>query len=220
MITTKKIPSAIIFFGPDGSGKTTQADLLVKELRRNGVRTRKLWLRSLHTLAFIISKIAMHALSLENVYQFRARYSHRRFFRGIWHSIEFSSILPLILFRFRLPIMQGYTIVAERYVIDWIVSLSYVSHNEKLVDSPIAKTALKFIPKNSVLIYIDATYDTIVSRGRREDSLDYIEFQRRLYKKIADRLGAVIIDTSDKSVQEVHRLICQYSLDSRPQKRK
>jgi thymidylate kinase len=207
------MPAAIIFFGPDGSGKTTQADMLVNELRKNGLRTRKLWLRSLHTLAFVISKVAMKAMNLPTVYEFRARYSHKRFFREIWYAIEFSSILPLIFAKFRMPLLRGETVVAERYVIDWIVSLSYVSRNESLLDSRLAKAVLRFIPKNALLIYIDATYDAIRSRGRTEDSFDYIEFQRRCYKKIAQKLNSVIIDTSNKSVQEVHKLICQYSLN-------
>jgi thymidylate kinase len=212
MITTKKIPSAIIFFGPDGSGKTTQADMLVKELERNGIKTRKLWLRSLHTLAFIISKLAMHTLKLDTVYEFRAKYSHRRSFRRIWYAIEFISILPLILLRFRLPLMRGYTIVAERYVIDWIVSLSYLSRNELMLESLLAKSVLKFIPQSSILIYVDATFEAIYSRGRREDSREFIEFQRAFYAKLARQLNATIVDTSDKSLSEVHNLICRHAL--------
>jgi len=215
IITTNKIPAAIIFFGPDGSGKTTQANLLVEELRKNRIKTRKLWLRSLHTLAFVVSGIAMHVLRLDSVYEFRARYSHKRLFRRFWYAIEFVSILPLILFRFHLPIRRGYTIVAERYVLDWIVSLSYLSRNESMLDSFLAKTVLRFIPKNSILIYIDASYDAICKRGRKEDSFEFIDFQRRTCAKIASMLSSVVIDTSDKSVQEVHELICHFALEAR-----
>ena len=212
MTTTRKIPSAIIFFGPDGSGKTTQADMLVKELNTSGVKTKKLWLRSLHTLAFLISKLAMQLLHLDSVYEFRAKYSQKRSFRRIWYAIEFLSILPLILVRFRLPLLRGYTIVAERYVIDWIVSLSYLSHNELMLDSLLARSVLKFIPKGANLIYMDATYEAILSRGRSEDSKEFIEFQRTLYTRIASMLNATIVDTSDKSIREVHDLICHHMI--------
>jgi thymidylate kinase len=213
MITTnRKVPRSIIFFGPDGSGKTTQAEMLVTELRKNGIKTRKLWLRSLHTLAFIISRIAMSMLNLRNVYEFREKYSHRKSFRVLWYAIEFVSILPLVVFRFRIPLMRGYTIVAERYVIDWIVSLSYVSRNESLLYSRLAKMALTLIPKDSVLIYIDASYDAILSRGRNEDSFEFIEFQRRSYAIIARMLSATVIDTSDKSLQEVQKLVRDQTL--------
>jgi len=212
MITTRKIPSAIIFFGPDGSGKTTQAEMLVNLLNRNGVKTRKLWLRSLHTLAFVISTIAMHLLHLNSVFEFRQKYSHKKSFRRVWYAIEFLSILPLIVLRFRLPLLRGYSIVAERYVIDWIVSLSYLSRNELMLDSLLAKIVLKFIPRGSVLIYIDATFDTIYSRGRTEDSREFIDFQRKFYTKIAQMLDATTIDTSEKTVNEVHELICRHML--------
>jgi thymidylate kinase len=210
MITTSKVPQVIIFFGPDGSGKTTQANLLIQSLRKNGVKTTKLWLRSLHTLAFMISKLAMHTLHLQDVYEFRARYSHNKHFARVWYAIEFLSILPLVLMKLRFPLMRGHTIVAERYVIDWIVALSYATHNELLVDSLSGKAALKLIPKNSLLIFIDAKYDAIRSRGRVEDSYEFIEFQRQLYHKIARRLNATIIDTSDKSIQDAHESILHH----------
>lgn len=41
MIITKKMPNAIIFFGPDGSGKTTQADMLVKDLQSSFSKSSK-----------------------------------------------------------------------------------------------------------------------------------------------------------------------------------
>ena len=186
--------------------------MLVEELKRNGIKTRKLWLRSLHTLAFMISKLAMHLLHLDSVYEFRAKYSHKPSFRRIWYVIEFISILPIIMLRFRLPLICGYTVVAERYVIDWIVSLSYVSHNELMLDNLLARTVLKFIPKGSTLIYIDAPYEVIYSRGRRIDSREFIEFQRSLYGKIARLLNATVVDTSDKNIREVHDLIYHHTL--------
>ena len=216
MIITSKLPPAIIFFGPDGSGKTTQADLLVHELRINGIKTKKVWLRSLHTLAYVISNFAMHILDLQDIYEFRAKYSNMKSFRKMWHLIEFISILPLILFKFHLPLSRGYTLVAERYVIDWIVSLSYVSRNESLLDSSLAKSALRFIPRNSLLIFIDANYDALCSRGRKEESFEFIEFQRRLYAKIALMLNSVVIDTSDKNKQQVHKIICHHALKLYP----
>jgi len=216
MITTSKMPKAIIFFGPDGSGKTTQADLLVKDLEKNGVRTKRLWLRSLHTLAFVISKLAMRILDLKDVYEFRSKYSRRRSFRSIWYIIEFISIIPLVLLKFRIPLSIGYTVVAERYIIDWMVSVSYASRNELFIDSLIARLAFKLIPKQSLLIFIDASYDAIRLRGRTEDSFEFIQFQRTLYARIANKLNSLVINTSDKTLPEVHELISQYALQVSP----
>src|SRR5207247_7153962 len=107
---------------------------------------------------------------LESDYDFRPKYSQITYCKPVWYAIEFISILPLVLFRFYLPLARRQTVVAERYVIDWVVSLSYASSNESLLDSILAKAVLRFMPKDSLLIYIDADYDTIYARGRREDS--------------------------------------------------
>jgi thymidylate kinase len=216
MLTTRKAPKVLIFFGPDGSGKTTQADMMVTDLKKNGMKVSKLWLRSLHTLAFVISRVAMQVLGLSSVYEFRTKYAHSKVFRSFWFGIEFISILPLIYWKLQIPLLKGESIVAERFVIDWIVSLSYVSRNESMVNGKLAKLALKFIPKNAELVFIDASYDVIQSRGRREDTKEFIEFQRKLYSKIAKDLNAFVIDTSDKSLEEVHTLIYDHTSENYP----
>jgi thymidylate kinase len=210
MRSPNNIPRAIIFFGPDGSGKTTQANLLVSELNRKGIRNKKLWLRSLHTLAFIISKVSMHILRLNDIYQLRTKYSHHAAFRITWYIIEFVSILPLILTRFYLPLLQGYVIVAERFVIDWVVSVAYATNNPSLVDSWFATWMTYFIPKQSVLVYIDAEYNSILSRRGAEDSFESIEFQRVCYSKFAQKLHALQIDSSNKGICEVFAQITDF----------
>jgi thymidylate kinase len=207
MRSPTNVPRAIIFFGPDGSGKTTQANMLISELNRKGIRNKKLWLRSLHTLAFLISKVCMYMMKLDDVYQLRTRYSDDTAFRIIWYSIEFVSILPLILTKFYLPLLEGYVIVAERFVIDWVVSVAYATNNPSLVDSWLASFMMYFIPKQSLLVYIDAEYSSILSRRSAEDSFESIEFQRTCYSKFAQKLNALRIDTSDKSICEVFALI-------------
>jgi thymidylate kinase len=207
MRSPNNIPRAIIFFGPDGSGKTTQANMLISELNRKGIRNRKLWLRSLHTLAFLISKASMYIMKLDDIYQLRTKYSDHAAFRIIWYSIEFVSILPLILAKFYLPLLQGYVIVAERFVIDWVVSVAYATNNPSLVDSRFASFVMYFIPKQSVLVYIDAEYSSILSRRGAEDSFESIEFQRTCYSKFAQKLHALQIDSSNKGICEVFALI-------------
>jgi thymidylate kinase len=207
MRSPNNIPRAIIFFGPDGSGKTTQANMLISELNRKGIRNKKLWLRSLHTLAFLISKASMYIMKLDDIYQLRTKYSDHVSFRILWYSIEFVSILPLILAKFYLPLLQGYVIVAERFVIDWVVSVAYATNNPSLVDSWFASFVMYFIPKQSVLVYIDAEYSSILSRRGAEDSFESIEFQRTCYSKFAQKLHAFQIDSSNKEICEVFALI-------------
>src|SRR6059036_2829154 len=136
---SRKIPKAIIFFGPDGSGKTTQADLLVKILNEKGVRTQRMWLRSLHTLAYAISIVTMHMMKSKDIYELRTKFYSNQFSGGIWSFIEFVSIIPLILSRFYLPLAQDHVVVAERFVIDWVVSIAYAKCDASFIDSIFSK---------------------------------------------------------------------------------
>jgi thymidylate kinase len=193
---------AIIFFGPDGSGKTTQADILLQELTRKGIKCKRFWMRSLHTLAFLISKIAMNLLSLHNVYEFREKYAVR--LRRLWYFIELISILPLVI-RFYILLYKGYVVIADRFIIDWIVSLAYVMRDESFINSRYAKLVLKFIPRNSLLIFLDADYDVIIRRRvDTAESKEYIMFQKKYYTIFAKSLGAQIIDTSNKNILDVN----------------
>ena len=209
-MNSRNIPPAIIFFGPDGSGKTTQADLLVNEIQRRGMKSKKIWIRSLHTLAYVISIIAMRFLKLNDVYELRSKYGPNRLFRTIWYPIEFVSIWGLIFVKFYLPMHRGYVIVAERFVVDWVVSLAFVVREHSFVCSWLSNMALRFIPRDSLLIYVDASYDVISTRRTRpEDSYEFIEFQRYCYNIFATKLHAFRIDTSNKNIDEVFTLIKQ-----------
>jgi hypothetical protein len=66
---------------------------------------------------------------------------------------------------------------------------------------------MHFIPKQSLLVYIDADYASILSRRAAEDSFEFIEFQRNCYSKFAEKLRTLRIDSSDKSINEVFTLI-------------
>ena len=47
----------ISIYGLDGAGKTTQVNLLAKELRKLGFKTKIVWIKSSHTLAFLLIKL-------------------------------------------------------------------------------------------------------------------------------------------------------------------
>ncbi len=205
--------NAIIFFGPDGSGKTTQADILSQELTKRGIKNKRFWMRSLHTLAFLISNITMKLFALHDIYEFREKYAVK--FRRLWYIIELISILPLVI-RFYLLLYKGYVVIADRFVIDWIVSLAYVMRDESFINSKYAKLVLMFIPKSSLLIFLDANYDVICRRrGSDIENEEYIIFQRYYYNLFANMLGALIIDSSNRNINEINANLLNIVLTQR-----
>lgn len=216
------LPKAIVFFGPDGAGKTTLAQLLVSYLQSNGCRSRITWMRARHSLAYVLAKFFKKLGYYRVVKSPNGRVSYYIFdpslfpkLRGLWYLIEFVSILPWIITKVYLPKMLGYIVVSERYAVDTVVYLGYWLGDDTM-DGFLAKVLLNFIPRDSVLVHMDA--DTNVLLGRRPEDFinkDYIVFQRNAYKAFAKSLNAITVDTTSCSVEENFQNVTRH-LDVHP----
>jgi len=204
----------IAFFGADGTGKTTHADFLSNYLKSKNIKIKKVWIRSPHTLAYIISvlfvKVGFFRI-VSNPYGKRRKFPKvdinwpLRFF---WSQLEFVSVIPLIIVKIRLPLLLGYTIVAERYVIDTIVTVAYYISDMNFLQSFTAKILLLFIPKEAVLIHLDSDYATLLRRrGSSVEARNFIEFQRKGYKIVDNLIKSNFIDTSKNSVEDTFNKI-------------
>lgn len=212
----QRYPRVIVFFGPDGTGKSTQAQLLIGYLKSHGRRTRIAWLRGRHSLAFVIAKF-FTKLGYYRIVKVPSGVVYRVFDPGLlpklqrfWGVIEFLSVLPWIILRIYLPRVLGYTVVAERYVVDTVVYISYWLGYDFL-RSFLAKVLLNFIPKGSILIHLDAETQDLLERLKRIRydiaTQDYIVFQQRVYRVISKTMKATTIDTSRYSIEETFQRI-------------
>lgn len=101
-----------------------------------------------------------------------------------------------------LPMALGYIVIAERYIIDTLAYIGYWG-SPNILQSFLAKVFLGFIPRDSVLFYLDAKMDTLLGRIENDTvTRDFIVFQKKTYDALAKMLGANVIDTSKRDVQE------------------
>lgn len=206
-------PRVIVFFGPDGAGKTTHARHVIRDLRFHKRRTKWAWLRGRHSLAFFLAEFfTKHGyftlLTAPNGVSFKV-FDPKLFpnFQRFWEVVEFVSVLPWIILRVHLPRILGYTVVAERYVVDTVVYLSYWLGRDFLQHFT-TKILLSFIPKDSLLFHMDAQTQLLLERARNDTvTTDYIEFQREVYCILAKTLSATTIDTSKYTVSEAIQII-------------
>jgi len=135
-----------------------------------------------------------------------------RWLRLFWAVIELVSVVPVILFRVYMPLFLGYTVIAERYVVDTIVTIAYYTNDLGFLQSRTARLLLRFVPKNTVFIHLDSDYSTLIKRrGHVVEAFDFIKFQRIGYKMIGNAVEATFIDTSYVSIEQtsiriLHRL--------------
>ena len=199
----------IAFFGPDGTGKSTHATLLFNHLQSHKNKVKKVWIRSPHTLAFLLSNFFVKigfCRVVSNPFGKKTKLPAvdlNRWIQFFWSAIELVSTIPVILFRVHIPLFLGHTVIAERYVVDTIVTVAYYTNNLGFLQSRTANLLLCFIPKNTVFIHLDSDYSTIMKRrGYIVEPYDFIEFQRMGYKMLESSVGAKLIDTSNISVKQ------------------
>lgn len=204
----------VALYGPDGVGKSTQIEIISNNLFKEGYKVKKIWIRAPHTLAFIIAKILIRlGFSVDDVNPFgRVKklpdVDSNFIVKNIWAVIEFFSVLPLILFKVVIPVVLGFTIVADRYLLDTIVSIAYYIKDIDFVDGMIARVLMWFIPRNCVLIHLDSDYDTLLERrGRYVESREFIGFQKKAYARLSKKVSSNYIDTSSLSIDETSSAI-------------
>lgn len=226
----------IHFFGPDGAGKTTQVKILTKHMRQHGIQAHTYWVRSPHTLAFLLWKLLVKiGFTREVVNPFGPpgklpAVDRNELLRRFWSAVELLGVLPLIA-RADFSLRRGQVLVAERYLLDTITTVAYFLNDINFLKSWVSSLLIHFIPPGTVFIFLDAEYATIFQRraplfakpGLRElrrgygatpncpvEPRSFIEFQRKSYRILAKLFDPLIINTSMHSVEETTNLILRY----------
>jgi len=192
--------------GIDGSGKTTIAGCLIKHLTSKGYRTKYVWIKSLHSFAYLLSnflKLLLGPQVTANPNKVDVeRFDHSRY-NHFWPFIELISILPLLVFKVYLPILLGYVIVSDRCLIDTVITISTRIGDPSFVNSRTGKILLRLMPKGAIVIHFDVDLNSVLKRKPDiEYTLDEIEFQILLYRLLARATGAHTVKTSELSVNE------------------
>jgi len=204
-------PRLIAITGIDGSGKTTICRYLVAYLNVRGYKTKHVWMRSLHTLAYNISKIIEYLsgsnliMNPNNKRIKRFNYSH---YAGIWPYIEFISIIPLIIFKIHFPLLLGYTLIADRCTIDTVITIATYLHDPSFIKRRISKILLSTIPKESLIIFFETDIQTILKRKPNiEFTESEIKSQIMLYDVLTKTMGVNRVVTSNVDINETFKAV-------------
>jgi hypothetical protein len=210
-------PRFIYITGCDGTGKSTQVEMMMVYLNGLGISPRHLWLRypnifSLPFLAFA----RLRGLSWREegggvVHGFWD-------FRGSWlmeKVYPWVLLLDAILVSFwkvLIPIWMGKTIVCERYVLDMLVDLSLAFGGKDVFTIPPGKYLLRLLPVMARVFVLDLDRDTIVARRPNLVFDHHLEMRLKVFRGLAQTLGLMVF-SSQPDVVTVHQQIVEALVD-------
>jgi thymidylate kinase len=177
-----------------------------------------IWIRSPHTFAFYVWKLFQK-------FGFATPPLNSKIDMAIWSWIEFVSILPKLIFEVYIPLIVGKALIADRFLIDSVVTIShyFLGDIKKINEVPLT-LLLRLIPKTTLFIYLKAEPSEIIkrrmTRGAPHDSnltriqtqktrLDgkWIQIQQTAYSSLVSKLGGIILDITEKNPQEVFNIV-------------
>jgi len=189
----------LYFFGPDGAGKTTIVKGLAQKIRKKNHKVKLSWMRGSHTFASLLAKILSRSdffKGSENPYY---NINIPENLKGLWQFFEFLSALPIIISRFLVPSFMGYWIIADRYTLDLAVWICLTTRDRNFLEKLEAKVLIASAKKTNAKFYVKADLETLRNRAGK---FPFPEEQMCLYDRLAQTVGATIIDTTNKSADD------------------
>jgi dTMP kinase len=207
----------IAICGVDGSGKTTQVELLSKYLASRGVKFKCLWFRwtvflsySLLALCRLLGYTKWRTVSKSNI-----RYAERSFYRSralarLWPWLFTLDVFIYSFFQIKVRRVLGYIILCDRFIPDIIVDMMCETRDYQLPKRLVGRLLLSLIPKNSKLIVMDVAENIAYSRKNDVPSLDYLKERRKLYLALAKTLSIPVIN-GEEDINKIHEEILKLS---------
>lgn len=198
----------ITFSGVDGSGKSTQLDLLRTKLEGEGKKV-----AYFHAVEFSLAN--RMARSFKKDTRFTPG-QEKAVTKASWCSIvlrEKFLLIDMIRFTFlcRSLEREGYDyLLSDRSFFDSIVNLEYLAKHVRFFSWPInwwIDWLARYTPKGDTCFYFDLAPETIMSRERApEQGIDYLRDKMALFQKRIASWNLIRIDGS-QSKEEIFQII-------------
>lgn len=225
MAIARSMPRLIVFAGTVGSGKSTQMQLLADWLRRKGVKTRVIVLKTNHLLSNLLTLALLNILFVheKNTFAIGTLIERRpvllKKLLRLWLVLDCFSISLKFLWDIALPLKRGREVLVEEYLPAIIADYFYIS---KAVDtSPrVPIDTVKFV--STILcsagpmdiIFLDAESEILQQRWRLRgtpvEKPAYIQMQRDMLLQCSKKLsnpGFLYVDTTAKTVNQTQATI-------------
>jgi len=217
----------LAFSGPDGTGKTSCANILSRILFSRNYSVIRVWIKISHGLAFLIVSLLKKIDPKHVIRSTSGAVVTNTLTKNtdMWLWIELSGVLMKILvMRINLTLRRLISrrrviAIADRFLLDTVVHLvisiilldkeNPLSHRILvLLNHPVFKILRSILLRYSFTIYLDGEVTELIQRNlraRKADPYWYMVLQKHLYRILVRVLDihSLYIDTSKKSLTEV-----------------
>ena len=217
MTAKSRGPKIITFIGPVGVGKSTQIRLLKRHLESQGQKTITTYIKSAHGLTYLLSRFLRLLTDADHPGDEQFMRLMQRRVAPLWNATETVSVTLKFLASVYLPYMIGYNVIMEEGLpmsIEHHLTFRPRLLGVKPQRLPLLELLLRWVNStNHVEVVLDAGDEEVAKRRltrsyRRHETVDYLTLQRQAIKRLrGPRL--IVLDTSDQSIEVVHRRIIQ-----------
>jgi len=208
----------LVLTGVDGSGKTTIAKELTKRLTARGYKVRLVWVKSLHTLAFLIYIFYRRIWGTEYIINPTRRIVEHyctewmKKLKALWAFIEFISVTPWIIIVYLYNLM-GYLVICDRFLIDFLTTVALRIKDALWPWKSIIGKLIMKIQSRIPTIHLRISLPTLLSRKPNiEYTLNELPYLITLYHLIAKYTNAQETPNENKPPKTIVQNIMRYLL--------
>lgn len=206
----------VVFSGVDGSGKTTQIEMLERYLRSRGIKVKRVWARCGYTPLFsllksALRKIAYGRLPPPGLTREREVMLRKGWRRSLWLTVAIIDLMLYYSIWMRGLKWTGFVVLSDRYVLD-----TELDFRRNFPETDVSRwwlwRLLVFLsprPQLRLLLIVPPGISAQRSTEKNEpfpDSMETLEWRYGRYREMAEQKGWCVLDGRD-SAEQVHRKI-------------